>query len=62
MKTPELLGRREAANYLQVAVCTLDRWRADARNIPYAKYANQVKYKREDLDEFINQNTRKVAG
>ena len=58
---PELLNRRQAADYLGVCVRTLDGWRADARNIPYAKYASQVKYKRTDLDAFIDQNTRKVA-
>jgi excisionase family DNA binding protein len=61
MKTPELLNRREAAQYLGVSVRTLDNWRADARYLSYTKYANQVKYKREDLDAFIANSTRKVA-
>jgi len=58
---PELLNRHQAARYLRVSVWTLDRWRYDARNIPFMKYANGVRYRREDLDAFLNQMTRKVA-
>jgi len=58
---PELLNRHQAARYLRVGARTLDRWRAEARNIPYMKYAHGVYYRREDLDAFLNQMTRKVA-
>ena len=61
MKAPELLNRHEAANYLGLSVATLDNWRYQGCNLPYAKYANQVRYKLADLDAFIQKNTRGVA-
>lgn len=53
----ELLNRREAAAYLGVAEQTLAVWKCTKRyNLPYVKVGKLVKYRKQDLDEFIAKN------
>jgi len=53
----ELLTRREAAAYLGVSEQTLAIWKCTGRyNLPYVKIGRLVKYKRADLDAFIQRN------
>lgn len=56
--TPELLTRKEAAEYLGVTVRTLSVWACVKRyNLPYVKIGRLAKYRRADLDAFITQRT-----
>jgi len=53
----ELLNRREAAAYLGVSEQTLAIWKCTGRyNLPYVKIGRLVKYKKSDLDAFIQRN------
>lgn len=48
-----LLSLREAATYLDVKEATLRDWRVDRKGPPAVKYGRLVKYRREDLDQWI---------
>ncbi len=51
---PELLTRQEAAEYLGVKPQTLSVWAVTGRyELPYVKVGRLVKYRREDLDAFL---------
>ena len=55
----ELLSRIEAAAYLGVAKQTLAIWACSNRyDLPYVKIGKLVKYKRADLDAFIERNVQ----
>jgi excisionase family DNA binding protein len=53
-----LFSRKEAADYLNVAAKTLAIWSSTKRyDLPFIKIGRLVKYKRSDLDAFIQRNT-----
>ncbi|MBL0184914.1 MAG: helix-turn-helix domain-containing protein [Candidatus Obscuribacter sp.] len=53
----ELLTRREAATYLGISEQTLAIWKfTGSSNLPYIKIGRLVKYKKSDLDAFIEKN------
>ena len=53
-----LRSRREAANYLGVAPQTLAVWACTQRyHLPLIKIGRHVKYRKSDLDAFIERNT-----
>jgi excisionase family DNA binding protein len=53
-----LLTREEAAGYLGVTSRTLAVWACVKRyNLPYVKVGRLVKYRRNDLDNFISRRT-----
>lgn len=57
--TPNLLKRQEAADYLGVSISTLDNW-ARVGILPRVKMGNRsVRYKKESLEQFINENNKK---
>ncbi|MCB0832176.1 MAG: helix-turn-helix domain-containing protein [Bacteroidetes bacterium] len=50
----DLLSRQEAAEYLGVAEQTLAVWKCTGRyDLPYVKIGKLVKYRKTDLDRFI---------
>lgn len=53
----ELLTRSEAAKFLRVSPGTLSRWAAERRGPRFVKLgagdAGSVRYRREDLDQFV---------
>lgn len=54
----DLLSRREAAEYLGITERTLAVWACVKRyNLPYVKIGRLVKYRRSELDNFINRHT-----
>lgn len=56
-----LLSTIQAAQYLNIAPATLQVWRSTNRRIlAYVKIGAQVRYRREDLDKFIADNTCNV--
>lgn len=58
----QLLSARVAANYLGVTTATLDVWRCTGRYaLPYVKIGRLVKYKKSDLDSFIESRTRGIC-
>jgi excisionase family DNA binding protein len=51
---PPYFTRQEAADYLGVKFHTLEVWACTGRyNIPYIKFGRSVRYKKGDLDKFI---------
>jgi excisionase family DNA binding protein len=59
--TPDLLTREQAADYLCVAPQTLAVWAMDKnrarRPLPFVKIGRMVRYRKADLDAFIQSNT-----
>lgn len=50
--------RKEAAEYLGVKAHTLDVWACTGRyNLKYIKVGRLVRYRKEDLDEFLDKRT-----
>jgi excisionase family DNA binding protein len=58
MNNDKLMTRNEAATYLGVKSSTLAVWACTKTvNLPFVKVGRCVRYRREDLDQFISQNT-----
>ena len=52
------LSRREAADFLGVAVSTLEVWACTGRyDLPYVRVGRRVFYRRSDLEAFVAQRT-----
>jgi predicted DNA-binding transcriptional regulator AlpA len=47
------LDTRQAAQLTGIAVNTLECWRRDGDGPPYVKFGRMVKYRRMDLDDFM---------
>lgn len=55
----QLLDTRQAAQFLGVESHTLAEWRCTKRySLPYVKIGRLVKYRRDDLHRFIEENLR----
>lgn len=58
--TEKLLNSQEASQYLGVTRDTLAVWRTTRRyELPYIKVGRLVKYRLSDLDNWLNQRTKK---
>ncbi|ADT97887.1 helix-turn-helix transcriptional regulator [Mycolicibacterium gilvum] len=57
----EWLNRPDAAKYLGVAVKTLAQWAWLKEGPRYAKYANTTRYRRADLDKFVESRFVEVS-
>jgi excisionase family DNA binding protein len=54
-----LLSRKDAARQLGVAPQTLAQWACSGRyNLPYVKVGRSVKYRKVDIDNFIEANVQ----
>ncbi len=53
-----LLRTTEAAETLGIAKTTLDTWRSRGGGPVYIKYGRAVRYRREDLERFMNERIR----
>lgn len=59
---PELLTNIEAASYLSTKPHTLEIWRCTGRyGLPYIRIGRNIRYRREDLDAFLETRTERVA-
>jgi len=55
----DLLSRKEAAAYLGLSEQTLAIWKCTGRyNLPYVNVGRLVKYRKADLDAFIERNLK----
>ena len=55
---PELLDTEPAANYLGIKGHTLEVWRCCGRyGLPFVRVGRRVKYRRADLDRFLESRT-----
>lgn len=49
-----LMTQKEAADYLGTSVGTLNTWRHYGKDkIPYVRWGNRIRYRKEDLDVWI---------
>jgi excisionase family DNA binding protein len=55
---PILLTERQAAEFLTVRVKTLQAWRVRGRGPKFIKLGGSVRYRREDLEQFLDEHTR----
>ena len=52
-----LFKRKEAAKYLEVSESTLANWAVTKKfRLPYFRVGRGVRYKKTDLDDFVNSN------
>lgn len=57
-KNKQLLTRPEAAEYLGLAISTLEVWASTKRvDLPYVKLGHAVRYRVADLEAFIERGT-----
>ncbi len=57
----EYFDRLETAAYLNLSAHTLDRWRSEKSHLPYFKIGGAIRYKKSDLDEYLDQHRVAVA-
>lgn len=57
----EIMDAVQAAEYLQVAVQTLARWRVEGTGPVFIKVGGLVRYELTDLNEFMDARRRKPA-
>ena len=53
LSTPDLLDKQQAAEFLTIAVRTLDDWRK-AKLIPYIHRGGYIRFRRDDLEIFLD--------
>ncbi len=59
---PNLLTREQAAEYLGIAAQTLAIWATTGRyNLPFIKVGRLARYRRRDLDKFLESRTVGMA-
>ena len=58
-RTRELLDEKQAAEYLTVSPGTLSVWRSLGRyNLPFVKVGRMIRYRRKDLDAWLEARSR----
>jgi excisionase family DNA binding protein len=53
----ELLTTKEAAKFLKISTVTLEKWRCQERGPQYVKLGRAVRYEREALQRYIEENS-----
>lgn len=53
VKSDQLLTQQQVSEVLQIKVGTLQNWRADGEGPPFVKIGGAVRYRRQDLDQWI---------
>ena len=57
---PNLISIQQAAEYLGITVGTIYQWRSQHK-IPYIKVGRRVKFKKEQLDQWLTERTVHVG-
>ena len=61
-RTRELVDEQEAARILDTTPGTLSVWRSTGRyNLPFIKVGRNVRYRRADLEAWLEERTRKTG-
>lgn len=56
----ELMTTQEVADYLRIKKQTLEAWRSkNINNIPYIKIGTSVRYRRRDVEEWVQKQLNK---
>lgn len=56
----DLLTEKEAAEFLTISVSTLQQWRWKGVELPYLKIGSAVRYRRQDIREYIQLKLTRV--
>lgn len=56
----QVMTVKEASRYLKISTNTLATWRHEKRGPQFIKTGRSVKYRLEDLDAYLKQNTIKT--
>ena len=60
---PENMTPKQVAEFLNIPEATLAVWRSTKRfNLPFFKLGHHVRYRRSDLEQFIERNMRGAEG
>jgi len=57
----KLLTETEVAQKLEVTKPCLRRWRHEGRELPFVRVGRLVRYRPQDVERFITENTQDVA-
>lgn len=57
----EWINPKEVFSEYGFSISTLAKWRMDNLNLPYSKMGKYIKYKRSDVEAFLNSNIQAVA-
>ena len=57
----EWLTPREVYREYGLSVSSLAKWRMDRKNLPFTKFGKYIKYKRSDIEKFMESHIREVA-
>lgn len=57
----EWLAPQEARKEFGFSISTLAKWRMDNINLPFSKMGKYIRYKRSDIEAFIESNKVEVA-
>lgn len=57
----EWLNPKEVNSDYGISVSTLAKWRMDNKYLPFSKVGKYIKYKRADIEAFLNDNLVEVA-
>lgn len=57
-KSTGMLNERQVAEYLNMSLGSLRRWRLFRKGPKYLKIGSAVRYRREDVDAWLNSNTQ----
>lgn len=57
----EYLNPRETSKEFGFSTSTLAKWRMDNTNLPFSKMGKYIKYKRSDIESFLESNKVEVA-
>jgi len=57
----DLLTPQQAADYLQLHPVTLARWRSRGTGLPYIFVGDQIRYRRVDIEAWLDRNTQNGA-
>lgn len=55
--TPRHLTTKDAADYLQISVRTLERYRSEGTGPKFARFGNRTLYRTEDIDAWLAERT-----
>lgn len=59
VKEPRQMKTEQAAAYLCLSPHTLNQWRYQGRGPLFVRLGRAIRYRREDLDEFLERSTRR---
>lgn len=55
------LNPKEVNSEYSISVSTLAKWRMENKKLPFSKIGKYIKYKRADIEAFLNSNMVEVA-